>query len=432
MPNKFDQVSNEKFLNSDGVIHLWEIIRARFDRKLDRIEPNDNSVVVEDNDRIGVKISQRSGNSIVVVDDQGEEGLFVPPSATTGTYMITRLGTATDGSLASYKLQRRIIDDGDAQDITGSDVIDIPDSFAVTGGSVETKSVQGDWGEAGTYIHLTMQNSQDSMDVYINVDELVTETDPTVPEWAKQPTKPTYTAQEIGAITEPRSEGMSGQVLTTDGNGGRSWTTVRSGDGGTFDYDELNNKPQIGGVTLSGNKSLSDLGIASTADVDEKYTKPAGGIPDQDLAPSIQYSLALLDSAYQRPPTGIPAYDMTYEVQTSLEKADLAYQKPSGGIPAEDIAPGVIPDISGKVNEPSSEGTVGQALVTDGQGGRWWATVVPSGGFAGDILTKGSGGDFDIGWVTPASSVDQDNTRPITAAAVYTEIGNINALLATI
>lgn len=34
--------------------------------------------------------------------------------------------------------------------------------------------------------------------------------------------------------------------------------------------------------------------------------------------------------------------------------------------------------------------------------------------------------------VDKATSVDGDNTRPITAAAVYTEIGNINALLATI
>ena len=31
-----------------------------------------------------------------------------------------------------------------------------------------------------------------------------------------------------------------------------------------------------------------------------------------------------------------------------------------------------------------------------------------------------------------ASKVEQDNTKPISAAAVYTEVGNINALLATI
>lgn len=34
--------------------------------------------------------------------------------------------------------------------------------------------------------------------------------------------------------------------------------------------------------------------------------------------------------------------------------------------------------------------------------------------------------------VDKATSVSGDNTRPITAAAVYAEVGNINALLATI
>lgn len=34
--------------------------------------------------------------------------------------------------------------------------------------------------------------------------------------------------------------------------------------------------------------------------------------------------------------------------------------------------------------------------------------------------------------VNTASAVEQDNTLPVTSDAVYTEIGNINALLATI
>lgn len=56
----------------------------------------------------------------------------------------------------------------------------------------------------------------------------------------------------------------------------------------------------------------------------------------------------------------------------------------------------------------------------------------PEEGRAGDILTKVANEGSAVAWVTPASSAEQDNTRPITAAAVYTEIGNINALLATI
>ena len=57
---------------------------------------------------------------------------------------------------------------------------------------------------------------------------------------------------------------------------------------------------------------------------------------------------------------------------------------------------------------------------------------VPSGGQQGDLLAKRTDDNYDMEWITPANSAEQDNSRPITAAAVYTEIGNINALLATI
>lgn len=41
----------------------------------------------------------------------------------------------------------------------------------------------------------------------------------------------------------------------TDSHGG-------GGDPGTSNYNELDNKPQIGNITLTGNKSASDLGLA--------------------------------------------------------------------------------------------------------------------------------------------------------------------------
>ena len=37
---------------------------------------------------------------------------------------------------------------------------------------------------------------------------------------------------------------------------------IKNGGGGTSDYTDLENKPQINSVELSGNKSLHDLGIA--------------------------------------------------------------------------------------------------------------------------------------------------------------------------
>lgn len=57
---------------------------------------------------------------------------------------------------------------------------------------------------------------------------------------------------------------------------------------------------------------------------------------------------------------------------------------------------------------------------------------------------SGSGGGYNIGHglkldaetntlsVDTAEIVEKDNTKPVTSAAVYTEVGNINALLATI
>ena len=42
----------------------------------------------------------------------------------------------------------------------------------------------------------------------------------------------------------------------------------KSGGGGTSDYSQLTNKPSINGVTLSGNKTSEDLGLASKTYVD--------------------------------------------------------------------------------------------------------------------------------------------------------------------
>ena len=58
------------------------------------------------------------------------------------------------------------------------------------------------------------------------------------------------------------------------------------------------------------------------------------------------------------------------------------------------------------------------------------ATTVELGGIiVGDDLSVTAEGRLSV---LKANAVEQDNTRPITAAAVYMEVGNINALLATI
>ena len=59
-----------------------------------------------------------------------------------------------------------------------------------------------------------------------------------------------------------------------------------------------------------------------------------------------------------------------------------------------------------------------------------------SGGSGGGGYTIGDGLKLDADTntlsVDTAEAVEKDNTKPVTSAAVYTEVGNINALLATI
>ncbi len=65
---------------------------------------------------------------------------------------------------------------------------------------------------------------------------------------------------------------------------------------------------------------------------------------------------------------------------------------------------------------------------TDQHGGGGSGDPEPGGYIIGDGL-KLEGRRLSV---DTATTVDEDNTKPITSAAVFTEIGNINALLETI
>lgn len=87
--------------------------------------------------------------------------------------------------------------------------------------------------------------------------------------------------------------------------------------------------------------------------------------------------------------------------------------------------------LADKMSEPENEGMSGQVLATDGDGGRYWTTVQGGGGtyFKPDeTLTLKDG----VLSVNRAFDVEQDNTLPITSAAVAATVGNIEILLKTI
>lgn len=65
----------------------------------------------------------------------------------------------------------------------------------------------------------------------------VTETDPTVPDWAKQSTKPSYTAEEVGAVKSPDTAavGQTIMVKEVDESGKpTSWECVDVAGGGSY------------------------------------------------------------------------------------------------------------------------------------------------------------------------------------------------------
>lgn len=60
--------------------------------------------------------------------------------------------------------------------------------------------------------------------------------------------------KDVGFNDKKQELTINGEVHKIRGGGGQ----------GTSDYSDLDNKPQVNGVTLTGNKSLIDLGITPT------------------------------------------------------------------------------------------------------------------------------------------------------------------------
>lgn len=173
------------------------------------------------------------------------------------------------------------------------------------------------------------------------------------------------------------SGGTTGQVLKkASGTDYDTEWADESGGGGTSDYSDLSNKPSINSVTLSGNKSLSDLGAepealvvhvtqsGSTYSADKTYDQIMAAVAadkrvvavlngvEYQLASAIaqEYTVAFAAvrqgmayfiyvvyasgvyvstaaiGTYSKPSGGIPATDLASAVQTSLGKADTALQ----------------------------------------------------------------------------------------------------------
>ena len=147
-----------------------------------------------------------------------------------------------------------------------------------------------------------------------------------------------------GKQDAPAAAGTSGQFLGLDANGDPVWATP-SGSG-TTDYDDLTDKPQIEGVTLSGNKTLSDLGA--------QPAPAAAGTSGQFLG---------LD-ANGDPVWAVPSGSGTTNYNDLTNKPQVAGVTLSGNKTLSDL---------GAQPAPAAAGTAGQVLALDANGDPIWA-----------------------------------------------------------
>lgn len=98
----------------------------------------------------------------------------------------------------------------------------------------------------------------------------------------------------------------------------------------TNNYNDLLNRPQINGVTLSGNKTDDDLDVQSKIDNLHKLSSDLVDDTNKTNKFVSTSDKASWNAKYDKPNGGIPKTDLDSNVQASLNKADTAIQDISG------------------------------------------------------------------------------------------------------
>ena len=102
-----------------------------------------------------------SGSSATTVVGYVNEKIEAIPKQTDYSLTITKSSSETYAQVYEFKQLNKTIG-----------TINIPKDMVVQSGTVETKTQAGDWGEAGTYLHLVLANAENSS-IYINVGDLI-------------------------------------------------------------------------------------------------------------------------------------------------------------------------------------------------------------------------------------------------------------------
>lgn len=196
-----------KFLDYDGLSYYHSKVKGELDKKADKTSvptklsdlTNDAGFVTSSDIPDGAAAStttpKMDGTAAVGTETAFARGDHVHPTDT------TRLATNGDGSQLTISFNPASTDDPIASG----------DTIATIAGKV-----QKEFGSLGDMAYKdTVSDTELSPEIKSAIDKAntalqsYTETDPTVPAWAKEATKPTYTAAEVGAIPASEAENFA-------------------------------------------------------------------------------------------------------------------------------------------------------------------------------------------------------------------------------
>ena len=166
---------------------------------------------------------------------------------------------------------------------------------------------------------------------------LTTETDPTVPSWAKQPSKPTYTAQEVGALPASTVIPAAPGTLNTDNSTAQSASSSEALSGAvklhkvskTGSYNDLLNKPTIPTVPTNVSAFTNDAGyLTAHQDISGKEDR-------MGIAATTDTSLAAVVGTYYRFTADVGTLAVTLPTVTDTTKvASIVFYLTTGSSPA--------------------------------------------------------------------------------------------------
>ena len=309
-----------------------------------------------------------------------------------------------------------------------------PDALAQIWAAIDELKLSGGGGGTSDYEKLSNQpkingvtlvgnKTSDDLNLQPKGNYLTSETDPTVPQWAKNPIKPSYTATEVGADasgtadTKVSEHNVSAEAhndirLLVRGLTDRLNTLADSDDDTLDQMSEIvayikSNKTLIDAITTQ-KVSVADIVDNLTTNVSNKPLSAAQGVALKALIDGIT-----IPETLPNPHKLIFSGAVTGEYDGSAEKTINIPQSSGGG---DYILPQATESTLGgiKADPATEEDTVPARIGEDGklyvksypEGGGNADNGVPAGGSTGQMLVKKSDSDNDVEWKTPLTAAE--------------------------